>query len=334
MRKPKQDFDSPWKEALEVYFEQFMAFFFPEAYGEIDWTRGFEFLDKELRQIARGAALGERRVDKLVRVWREGGEEAWVLIHVEVQSQEETGFEERMYVYNYRSFDRYHRRVGSLAVLGDEQADWRPNEFGYELFGCRVGLTFPAVKLLDYGERWSELEASDNPFATIVMAHLKAREAREDPNEGLKWKLFLTRRLHERGYNNQEVLKLHHFIDWLIHLPDQLEEAYWETVREYEEVKQVPYITSVERIGIKKGIQQGVQQGLQQGLQQGTVLTAREDVLEAVRLRFKRTPRGIGLRIRQLDDPSKLKQLHRKAILAESLEEFEKELLAAVALPT
>jgi len=31
----------------------------------------------------------------------------------------------------------------------------------------------------------------------------------------------------------------------------------------------MPYVTSVERIGIKKGIQQGIQQGVKQGLKQG-----------------------------------------------------------------
>ena len=31
----------------------------------------------------------------------------------------------------------------------------------------------------------------------------------------------------------------------------------------------MPYVTSVERIGIRKGIQEGIQQGIQQGVQQG-----------------------------------------------------------------
>jgi len=44
-------YDSPWKEALTRYFEPFVAFFLPQAHGEIDWNRGYEFLDKELQQI-------------------------------------------------------------------------------------------------------------------------------------------------------------------------------------------------------------------------------------------------------------------------------------------
>ena len=53
------DYDSPWKEMLEGYFPDFMAFFFPEAYEDIDWVRGYESLDKELQQIVRDAALGD-----------------------------------------------------------------------------------------------------------------------------------------------------------------------------------------------------------------------------------------------------------------------------------
>jgi hypothetical protein len=96
------DFDSPWKEALELYFRAFLAFFFPQAHAEIDWSRGYEILDKELQQVAPGGEQGRRVVDKLVKVWRPGGEEAWVLIHIEVQSQQEEDFPLRMYVYNYR----------------------------------------------------------------------------------------------------------------------------------------------------------------------------------------------------------------------------------------
>ncbi len=47
------DYDSPWKEALERYLPAFLEFFFPEAYREICWGAGYEFLDKELQQVVR-----------------------------------------------------------------------------------------------------------------------------------------------------------------------------------------------------------------------------------------------------------------------------------------
>lgn len=147
MSQSPTPFDRPWKDAIERYFEDFILFFFPQAHGQISWSRGYEFLDKELQQVVRDAELGLRLVDKLVKIYRTGGEEAWVLIHVEVQSQPESGFAERMYVYNYRIYDRYQRTVVSLAVLGDERSTWKPNQFGYELWGCEVLFKFPIVKL-------------------------------------------------------------------------------------------------------------------------------------------------------------------------------------------
>ena len=41
----RDDFDSPWKDLLEKYFQQFMEFFFPKAATDIDWSQEHEFLD-------------------------------------------------------------------------------------------------------------------------------------------------------------------------------------------------------------------------------------------------------------------------------------------------
>ena len=55
------DQDSPWKEALEHYFPDFLALLFPDVYAGIDWSRGHAFLDKELQQIVRTADLKAAR---------------------------------------------------------------------------------------------------------------------------------------------------------------------------------------------------------------------------------------------------------------------------------
>src|SRR5688572_30552069 len=118
------DFDGPWKDVLDQYFPHFLEFFFPAIWADIDWPKGYEFLDKELSQVVPEAELGKGVVDKLVKVWRNDGAENWLLLHVEVQSQEESGFTRRMFVYNYRIFDKYNRDVVSLAVLGDDRPGW------------------------------------------------------------------------------------------------------------------------------------------------------------------------------------------------------------------
>ena len=41
-------YDETWKEAMNQWFEPFVAFFFPHVHCDIDWSRGWESLDKEL----------------------------------------------------------------------------------------------------------------------------------------------------------------------------------------------------------------------------------------------------------------------------------------------
>jgi hypothetical protein len=86
-KSPRADFDSPWKEILELFFPQFMQFFFPHAYEQINWPKGYKFLDQELQQIAREAEIGRRRVDKLAEVYLKAGQDVWVLAHIEIQGQ-------------------------------------------------------------------------------------------------------------------------------------------------------------------------------------------------------------------------------------------------------
>lgn len=256
MTNPNTEYDSPWKEIIQLYFEDFMLFFFPQVHSQIDWSRGFEFLDQELQQVVRDAELGKRLVDKLVKVYRISGEEIWVLVHIEIQAQEEGKFPERMFVYNYRIFDRYKRPVASLAVLADSSSTWRPNNFGYELFGCTVDFRFPVVKLVDYQLHFEELEESRNPFATVVLAHLTALQTRSNRVLRKAQKLALVRRLYEKKFRREEVLNLLAFLDWMLTLPFDLEAEFRQDLEQLELEQGMQYVTSFERSGIEKGKQE------------------------------------------------------------------------------
>jgi hypothetical protein len=68
------------------------------------------------------AHLSGLSVDKLVKVFtkpssgkrgKKKAEEMWILIHIEVQSQYDSQFTLRMYIYNYRIFDLYGQKVVS-----------------------------------------------------------------------------------------------------------------------------------------------------------------------------------------------------------------------------
>ena len=236
-----------------------MSFFFPHIHAEIDWSRGYEFLDQELSQVVRDAEIGKRLADKLVKVWTRSGDETWVLLNIEIQSQEESNFSQRIFTYHYRLRDRYNVPIVNLVILGDERATWRPGAFESAKWGCEVDFRFPIVKLLDYEAHWADLEASPNPFAIVVMAHLKTKETRKDFPARREWKFRLTRMLYERDYSRQDILTLYRFIDWILELPDDLKQGFRDDLKRYEEEKQMPYVTSIERMGIADGLAQGLE---------------------------------------------------------------------------
>ena len=78
-------------------------------------------------------------------------------------------------------------------------------------------------------------------------------ETKQDKPTRKIWKMRLVRQLYESGYNQSDVLNLFRFLDWLLKLPKALESEFWQELRIYEEERSMPYVTSVERIGIEKG---------------------------------------------------------------------------------
>lgn len=305
------EYDSGWKEAIEQYFAEFLSFFFPTAYAEVNLDRGYEFLDKELERVVRDAAIGRRLADKLARVYLRDGTEEWLLIHLEVQGYHEQTFAKRMYSYNYRILDRYDREVISLAILTDEDANNIAHCYEVNRWGFRLLFDFPLVKLVDYRARTEELEASMNPFGIIVLAHLRSLETRKDMMGRLSWKLSLVKMLYEKGYDRQDILNLYKFIDWLMVLPEGLSLRFHEQIEAYEEEKKMAYVTTAEKIGRQRGMQEGLRQGLLEAVALGLELKFGEDGLRLSEL------------IDQIDSTEQLEKIKETIRTAASLQEIE-----------
>jgi hypothetical protein len=263
------DYDSPWKVAVEHYFNEFMAFYFPDAYAQIDWLKEYVFLDQELKAVVQDAELSKRFVDKLVRVSLLNGDENWIYIHIEVQGTRQAEFAKRMFVYNYRIFDRYDKPVASLAVLADEHRQWKPTSYGFKILGCTHLLEFPVAKLTDYFDKVEELLVLDNAFALITAAHILTQQTRKKNQARYEAKLRLIKILYQRHWNKQRIIDLFIVVDWLMKLPEGLDNQIWHEIETIEEGVKMQYITSVERIGIAKGLLEGRVEGRLQGLLEG-----------------------------------------------------------------
>ena len=309
---PKQDYDSPWKEIVEVYFRDFMRFFFLQAHEEIDWKRPYTFLDKELQKIVREAETTNHRVDKLVKVFLTDGSETWLLIHIEVQGQWDGNFAKRMYVYHYRIFDRYDKKVVSFAILTDKNPKWRPAQYGYDHWGCKLSLDFPTIKLLDYDQ--DELKRSDNPFGIVVLAHLQTIETQHKPQERYAAKMTLAKMLYHRGYARQDILDIFRFIDWIMTLPDELAQQFDTELYELDEETKMKYVTGFERRATKRGLERGREEGMRKGIWEG--------IIELLTTRFGTAVDETAVQLKQVEDLDTLRALRKEAITASSLQEF------------
>jgi hypothetical protein len=174
-----------------------------------------------------------------------------------------------------------------------------------------MGIKFPTVKLLDYRSRWAELEASDSPFATVVMAHLKSLDTRADPKDRRSWKMKLLRPLYEKGLDGDAIRGLFQFIDMVMLLPPALDSAFINEVEALEEEKKMPFITSAERVGRERGRQQGRQEGLQKAI----------EVL--LKTRFGRAGARLMARVNRLQDEAVLEQVLQGLGTANKLGEVE-----------
>lgn len=222
------------------------------------------------RRILRKVSRGKK---KAAKKGRSQYDSPWKTIidrhlHVEVQGDPQAEFETRMFLYASRIFDRHRLPVVSLAILGDvDQPKWKPKEFGWDHFGSRMEMEFPAVKLSEYNERWADLGSSANPIAMVVMAHLRAKatRSRHDAEERRRWKLQLVRLLLDKGLTKDEVTDLLRFIDAVMYLPPALNSQFRDDVQKLEATRTMEFISIFEQEGWDRGMEKGMEKGQRLG---------------------------------------------------------------------
>ena len=260
--KITSDYDLGWKEIIQKYFEDGMKLLYPELDKIIDYKKGYKFLDKEISEIIGSNKKNKKVVDSLVEVHLKNGEEKWLLLHIEFQQAKEKEFEIRIYIYNYRIFNKYKKETISFVILGDKDKNWRPNEYKIEYPEFLLHFKYKLVKLIDFETKKDELLKSKNPFALIILSHLKRLEAGNDVVKQFRIKKELVKNLYDLGFNKNDIRNIIEFIDCLFQLPKELEEEYIEEIRKYEEVKRMPLMLTAEKLGIEKGIGLGREQGM------------------------------------------------------------------------
>ncbi len=274
----KSKYDSAWKKVIKQLFKDFLEFFFTDIHNVIDFSKEIIFLDKELKEIDPDSILGDRVADVLVKVHLKDGSTSYIciIIHIEVQGEPRSNFMERMFIYFYRAFDKEKKEkvpVMSVAVLTDDNKNYRPDEFRINLFGFELYMKIPIVKIIDYRlkeELIEKLETSKNPMALVVKAQLKSHEVKHaDGNRKFEVTKELIRQCYKHRYHRDDVHVILNFFDWVIRVPEAFKDQIKEVIKKVEEEYKMEYTPIWERDAEKRGEKRGIKKTAKNLLKMG-----------------------------------------------------------------
>jgi len=145
-RAKNTDYDGLWKNIIEELFQEFIEFFAPYLYPEIDFSKEADFLKQENHQLIIDKVKGRKFTDQMVKVLMNNGEEKYILVHIEVQAVGKEEFAERMFQYFYRSYDKFDHKIYSIALLTDANHENHTNQFQYSFHGTELTYTYNTYK--------------------------------------------------------------------------------------------------------------------------------------------------------------------------------------------
>jgi predicted transposase/invertase (TIGR01784 family) len=269
-RRKRRKLDSAWKEVIEKFFEDIMELLFPKIYDTIDFSKKFEFLDTAMRPIAAFGDHGDRAADVLVKVQLKGGEYNYIrlFIHIEVQGERRENLMERIYIYNYRSFDKRLEAgipVISLLILADDDENYRPDEYKVSFCDFKLRMKIPMVKIIDFKlkkELREKLEKSTSPIAVVIRTQLKSMELKKaDDKAKLAAARELMRECYREGYSRDVVHTMVKFLVWVIRSSKEYEKQIKEEIKKIEEEFNMPYVIPWERTAERRGRKKGRVEG-------------------------------------------------------------------------
>ncbi|HLC15687.1 MAG TPA: hypothetical protein VJL89_05620 [Thermodesulfovibrionia bacterium] len=309
MSKP----DELWKKIIKDLFEDFIGFFMPDLYPHIDFSMGYTFLDKELHKLFPKLKGKKRYPDHLVKVHLKDGAEQWILIHIEVQGYVEDDFSVRMFTYFYRIFDKYQQAIAALCIFIDSDANFNPARFEYEFYQTRLVCDYRTYKLLAQDEQ--RLIESDNPFAMAALAGLYHLKSGQIIKKKLELKIKLLRLLLSKGFSKDKITHLFLFLDSLLTLPEQMEKAFEEEVKNQLGGKESMGLSPLDSPFARKIYLEGHKEGEINGLLRSIQLN--------LTIRFGSESLAFMKLIEKIKDIERLQNILEHIIKADTIEEVK-----------
>ena len=275
------DKDGIWKDAVEQYLPLLLKRMMPELYKDVNFSQGFTFLDKELRDTIQVSLSEEHNsakfVDTLVQVPLKSGKNQWVLLHIEVQGKGGEDISLRMILYCCLIFAHYRRMPVALAILTDKRpSEETPGKFEFSEYGTELLYKYNLFEV--YNQSDEKLLNSDNPFDSFIYAAKKYSDYMSNDAQKVKleYLLKITRNLYARGLNAQDRAKIIIFVSRLINLEDsKLRNQFFEELKKLEGKNNMAELTWIEEHFYDQAIGKGLTIGEARGRLAANIETAR-----------------------------------------------------------
>ncbi|MEY4905728.1 MAG: hypothetical protein RLZZ292_3543 [Bacteroidota bacterium] len=217
----KIDYDGNWKVITGELILDFIQFTIPLLYEDLDLSVEPEFLEQEFFEIVE-ELQSKNITDKLVKFKLKNGQDKWIFIHIEFQT--EGNISERMFTYYRRILDKYGKEITAVVVYTGKSV---PKNFStYESSNYGTDVLYRFNTYLVAKQKEADLLKDMNPFSIVVLANLYVNKTKKDLKKRLSFKEKLYEIAFKRGYSIEKTSKLFIFLKELMRLTPALEEEF------------------------------------------------------------------------------------------------------------
>ncbi|WHY81797.1 transposase [Siminovitchia fortis] len=243
------DHDRLFKLLIETFFEEFIMLFLPDAFEAIDFS-DITFLNQE---IFTDLMEGEKKVVDLLVKTRLRGEDSIILIHVEPQSYYQENFNERMFIYHNRLYEKHRLPILPVALFTYDENKIEPDEFVIQ-FPFKKIVSFKYVTIELKKLPWRQYIQQDNPIAAALLSKMGYTK-----KEKVKVKKEFLRMLLRLQLDPARMQMLTSFFETYLKLDEKEQLILMEEIQMMEpkeEAELMELITSWEKKGREEGEKQ------------------------------------------------------------------------------
>ena len=279
------DHDRLFKELIQTFFEEFIEGFFPEIYPQINFS-SVKFLEQE---VFTDIVKGERRKIDILAETSFQGTSQLILIHIEPQSTYQKEFNERMFIYCSRLYEKYRKPILPIAIFSYNDKRSVPAQFTIDVPTQQI-LKFQYFQIHLIKKNWREFIRSNNPVAAALLSKMGYTV-----DERVQVKVEFFRMLSRMELDPAKMELLYGFFETYLKLTETEEEQMIERISNLPDLKERESVLRLPNSYFDRGVKQGIEQGKKTGAE-----AAKQEVAQNLL--------SLGLSIEQIVEATGLSQ--------------------------